>query len=139
MFLNQTINPCTASTTLSLFMQCTLFTVSGHLRIINILYLLYRLFSWGNNESNVYEGLSRVGMQLYIYITFLRIESTSIVSFPYHSKIYKARSGIQQALNSCIVHACVCAQSLSHALLFATPRTVDCQAPLSLGLSRQEY
>ena len=23
--------------------------------------------------------------------------------------------------------------------LFATPRTVDCQAPLSLGFSRQEY
>ena len=29
--------------------------------------------------------------------------------------------------------------SLSHVLLFATPRTVACQAPLSMGFSRQEY
>ena len=27
----------------------------------------------------------------------------------------------------------------SHVRLFATPWTVDCQAPLSLGFSRQEY
>lgn len=66
LFLNQMMNPCTASTALSLFMQCTLFTVNGHSRIINILYLLCSLFSWSNNESNVYKGLSRVGMQLYV-------------------------------------------------------------------------
>ena len=119
MFLNQRINPCTASTALSLFMQCTVLTVSGHLRIINILYLLCSLFSWSSNESDVYKGLSRVGMQLYvyIYITFLRIESISIVCFPYHSKIYKARSGIQKAPNSCIVHACVCVCSVSQPCL----------------------
>ena len=29
--------------------------------------------------------------------------------------------------------------SLSHAQLFVTPWTVACQAPLSTGLSRQEY
>ena len=28
---------------------------------------------------------------------------------------------------------------LSHVQLFATPWTVACQAPLSMGLSRQEY
>ena len=28
---------------------------------------------------------------------------------------------------------------LSHVLLFATPWTVPCQAPLSMGFSRQEY
>ena len=28
---------------------------------------------------------------------------------------------------------------LSHVRLFVTPRTVDCQAPLSLESSRQEY
>ena len=33
----------------------------------------------------------------------------------------------------------VCAQSLSHVQLFVTPWTVACQAPLSLGFSRQEY
>ena len=27
----------------------------------------------------------------------------------------------------------------SHVQLFATPWTVDCQAPLSMGFSRQEY
>ena len=31
------------------------------------------------------------------------------------------------------------AQSWSHVQLFATPSTVACQAPLSLGFSRQEY
>ena len=33
----------------------------------------------------------------------------------------------------------VCAQSLGHVQLFATPRTVAHQAPLSMGFSRQEY
>ena len=34
---------------------------------------------------------------------------------------------------------CMCAQLLSHVQLFATPQTVACQAPLSMGFSRQEY
>ena len=33
----------------------------------------------------------------------------------------------------------LCAQSLSRVRLFATPRTIICQAPLSMGFSRQEY
>ena len=33
---------------------------------------------------------------------------------------------------------CVCV-SLSHVQLFATPWMIACQAPLSLGFSRQEY
>ena len=33
----------------------------------------------------------------------------------------------------------VCAESLSHVWLFATPWTVAQQAPLSMGFSRQEY
>ena len=33
----------------------------------------------------------------------------------------------------------VCAQSLGHVRLFATPRTAAHQAPLSMGFSRQEY
>ena len=33
----------------------------------------------------------------------------------------------------------MCVQSLSHIQLFVTPRTVACQAPLSMGFSRQEY
>ena len=34
---------------------------------------------------------------------------------------------------------CLHAQSLSHVWLFGTPRTVACQAPLSMDFSRQEY
>ena len=33
----------------------------------------------------------------------------------------------------------MCAQSLSRVPLFATPWTVACQAPLSMGFSRQEH
>ena len=33
----------------------------------------------------------------------------------------------------------VVVQSLSHVLLSVTPRTVACQAPLSMGFPRQEY
>ena len=33
----------------------------------------------------------------------------------------------------------MCAQSLSHAHLLATPWTVACQTPLSMGFSRQKY
>ena len=34
---------------------------------------------------------------------------------------------------------CTCAQSLNPVQLFVTPWTAVCQAPLSLGFSRQEY
>ena len=34
---------------------------------------------------------------------------------------------------------CYCAQLLSHVLLFDTPWTVACQAPVSMGFSRQEH
>ena len=37
------------------------------------------------------------------------------------------------------VWSCMCVQLLSHIWLFATPWTVACQAPLSMGFSRQEY
>ena len=33
----------------------------------------------------------------------------------------------------------VCAQSLSHVQLFVTPRTIACQAPMSIGFSKWEY
>ena len=33
----------------------------------------------------------------------------------------------------------VCIQSLSHVQLLVTPWTIACQAPLSMGFSRQEY
>ena len=34
---------------------------------------------------------------------------------------------------------CTCACMLSHIRIFATPWTVACQAPLSMGYPRQEY
>ena len=37
------------------------------------------------------------------------------------------------------VFVCVCAQSLSPAWIFVTLWSVACQAPLSMGFSRQEY
>ena len=37
------------------------------------------------------------------------------------------------------MYMCVCAQSLSCVLLFAIPWTAACQAPLSMGCSRQEH
>ena len=36
------------------------------------------------------------------------------------------------------MHVCVLSFS-SHVQLFVTPRTVACEAPLSIGFSRQEY
>ena len=33
----------------------------------------------------------------------------------------------------------MCTQSLSHVQHFVTPWTVTCQAPLSMGFSRQEF
>ena len=48
-----------------------------------------------------------------------------------------------QLLHTCMyvyIHMCVCVLShCSHVRLFATPCTVACQAPLSMGFSRQEY
>ena len=41
-----------------------------------------------------------------------------------------------------IIFECVCVcvcESVSHVLLFATPWTMACQAPQSMGFSRQEY
>ena len=47
-------------------------------------------------------------------------------------------------LSVCVcVCVCVCvrarSQSLSRVLLFATPQTIACQAPLSMGFSKQEH
>ena len=36
------------------------------------------------------------------------------------------------------MHVCVL-NRFSHVQLFVTPSTVECQAPLSMGFSRQEY
>ena len=41
----------------------------------------------------------------------------------------------EKLMSLLLVHACV----FSHVLLFVTPQTVACQAPLSMGLCWQEY
>ena len=52
-------------------------------------------------------------------------------------------NGNENSMTSLIKHKTVCvyvyAQSLSHVRLFAAPQTLACQAPLSMGFSRQEY
>ena len=48
-------------------------------------------------------------------------------------------SDLRGLANSCQLSVYCCAQSLSHAWLFATPWTVTRQAPLSMAFSRQEY
>ena len=55
------------------------------------------------------------------------LPSTSIHSFPHSFPHLHIRS------------ACLRARLLSHARLFATAWTVACQAPLSMGFSKQEY
>ena len=45
----------------------------------------------------------------------------------------------EEELKSLLMKVKVKVKSLSHVQLFATPWTVACQAPLSLGFSRQEY
>ena len=37
------------------------------------------------------------------------------------------------------VCVCLCVQSFRYVRFFATPQTVACQAPLSIGFSRQDY
>ena len=45
----------------------------------------------------------------------------------------------EEELKSLLMKVKVKVKSLSHVQLFATPWTVACQAPLSMGFSRQEY
>ena len=51
--------------------------------------------------------------------------------------LHSRHAGQQSVLGA--LPLCVCAKSLSHVQLFATPWTVVHQAPLSMGFSRQEY
>ena len=60
------------------------------------------------------------------------------------SALFYVNYGLSGLLSLCVcvyvcVCVCVCVKSLSHVQLFATPWTVACQAPLSMGFSRQEY
>ena len=45
----------------------------------------------------------------------------------------------EEELKSLLMKVKVKVKSLSHVQLFATPWTVACQAPLSMGFSRQEH
>ena len=89
-----------------------------------------------------------------IYVLLTRTCAALTISFAYHSfnkcilSVYKnVISDYYVLLNIIlyiIVHSnkllyCACPQSLSCIWLFATPWTVACHAPLSMGFSRQEY
>ena len=55
------------------------------------------------------------------------------------NSIYTSLFNSSFALNTYGNHACMHAKSFQYVRFFATPWTVACQAPLSIGLSRQEY
>ena len=58
------------------------------------------------------------------------------------SALFYINYGLSGLLSLCVcvcVCVCVCEKSLSRVRLFATSWTVACQAPLSMGFSRQEY
>ena len=55
-------------------------------------------------------------------------------------RVSKSRIKLQTVdSNTAVITKRVCAESLSSVWLFATPRTVACQAPLSMGFFRQGY
>ena len=52
---------------------------------------------------------------------------------------FRLRSRMLELAENTAVMTCVCAESLSRVQLYSTPWAVACQAPLSMGFSRQEY
>ena len=68
----------------------------------------------------------------------------SSLSFLYQTEFTKFLSWVRVTLLNIKTHLVLScgvlgAQSLSPVWLFATPQTVACQAPLSVGFSRQDY
>ena len=59
-------------------------------------------------------------------------------SLNYRHRARSIQISPEQDFPDCLVRACVLSH-FSHVQLFATPWTVACQAPLSMGFSRQEY
>ena len=57
---------------------------------------------------------------------------------PYYWYFVDASSHVCVRVCVCMC-VCVCGQLLIRVQLFATPWTIACQAPLSMGFSRQEY
>ena len=58
---------------------------------------------------------------------------------PYHWRDWNLEHKASWAVLLLYYIFCWCVQSLSHVPLCVTPGTVTCQAPLSMGFSRQEY
>ena len=57
-----------------------------------------------------------------------------------HAYVWLSLSAVRLKVFTLLIdYVLCCAQSLSCGQLFATPRTVGCQSPLSMGLSRQEH
>ena len=80
--------------------------------------------------------------QLPLPCAFLPQVGTAVPRRSYLSPFHTSPRGEDkwsQLRPDCHPSACMRAQLLSHAQLFATPWVVALQAPLSMGFSRQEY
>ena len=78
--------------------------------------------------------LKREGM--YVYLCLLNIVWQKPTQ---HCKAIILQLKIRKIIFKLLINKCVCANVLSHFWLFATPWTVDHQAPLSMEFSRQKH
>ena len=84
--------------------------------------LIQRVFSQGQKSRYDIDFWFRIAQLLFLV---LWQPSKSIGHTRYSECVY--------------LHTCICAHALSRVRLVATPWTVSCEAPLSMGFSRQEY
>ena len=93
-------------------------------------YSVFPFYQLGSFSLLLFTGYPR-GYRMYISLIniYYKLE---LLPLPGLSKVLRALS-FHLSLN------CVCAQLLSHVAVFVTPQTVAHQAPLSMGLSWQEY
>ena len=74
--------------------------------------------------------------------SYICISSGFLVDFsPHYGSYFSASLYISYSFLGCQIvnFVLLCVKSLSRVRLFASPWTVACQAPLSMGFSRQEY
>ena len=96
-----------------------------YFQLYDILELAKSLYSFGSQDSDsLYVGVSGK-------------ENTEI--FGRAGSVLSILLHLSKCCWSVLFYECVCVPSLSHVWLSVTPWTIDHQAPLSIGLSRQEY
>ena len=84
-------------------------------------------------------------LQTYLFISFPKCGYFE-ARFPFNLKFTFPEWPSSESPNPVCVCVCVCVHAhacvfscFSHVRLFVTPRTVACQAPLSMGFSRLDY